>query len=338
MPENRPETSCPDCRDVPSRRDFVKAVGGGAIALAGGVLPRFGSTAARAQDIAVGPTPAAAAETAVKRLFDTLTSEQRGVICKSFDDPLRLRINANWAITDLKIDEFSSEQQEIIREIFQGVTSPDGYDRFMKQMDGDSGGFDQYHIALFGEPGAGPFEFEMTGRHLTIRADGNSVEGAAFGGPIVYGHGEGDSQKGLPGNVFYYQTQKANEVFQALDGTQREKALVEKAPTEAAVQIQGQRGRFPGINVGELSSDQKELVGSVLRVVLAPYRQEDIDEAMAIVEQGGGLDALRMAFYQADDLGDDQEWDLWRIESPTFVCHFRGAPHVHAYLNVATKA
>lgn len=338
MPDNRPETACPDCRDVPSRRDFVKAVGGSAIALAGGVLPRFGSMAALGQSAAVGPTPTAAAETAVKRLHDTLSAEQRSIICKSFDDPLRLRINANWAITDLKIDEFTSDQQEIIREIFEGVTSPDGYERFMKQMDGDSGGFDQYHIALFGEPGAGPFQFEMTGRHLTIRADGNSVEGAAFGGPIVYGHGEGDSQKGLPGNVFYYQTQKANEVFQALDGTQREKALVEKAPTEAAVQVQGERGRFPGLSVGEMSSDQKDLMRSVMRVILAPYRQEDIDEAMAFVEEGGGLDALRMAFYEADDIGNDQEWDIWRIEGPTFVCHFRGAPHVHAYLNVATKS
>ncbi len=335
------EDSCPDCRDVPSRRDFVKAVGGSAFALAGGLLlpARHGLATACAQEAAtVGPAPTAAAETAVKRLHDTLTSEQRAVICKAFDDPLRKRINANWAITDLKIDDFSAEQKEIIREIFQGVTSPDGYERFLKQMDGDSGGFEQYHIAIFGEPGAGPFEFEMTGRHLTIRADGNSVEGAAFGGPIIYGHGEGDGQKGLPGNVFYYQTQKANEVFQALDGAQRDKALVEKAPSEGAVQVQGAKGRFPGISVGELSTDQQELVSSVLRVVLAPYRAEDVEEAMAIVEAGGGLDALRMAFYQANDLGDDQEWDLWRIEGPTFVCHFRGAPHVHAYLNVAKKA
>jgi hypothetical protein len=28
-------------------------------------------------------------------------------------------------------------------------------------------------------------------------------------------------------------------------------------------------------------------------------------------------------------------WDIWRIEGPAFVCHFRGAPHVHAYLHVA---
>jgi hypothetical protein len=26
------------------------------------------------------------------------------------------------------------------------------------------------------------------------------------------------------------------------------------------------------------------------------------------------------------------------VEGPSFVWHFRGAPHVHAYINIATKA
>ena len=44
-------------------------------------------------------------------------------------------------------------------------------------------------MAVFGEPGTDkPFEWVLTGRHDTLRADGNSVEGAAFGGPIFYGH------------------------------------------------------------------------------------------------------------------------------------------------------
>jgi hypothetical protein len=43
------------------------------------------------------------------------------------------------------------------------------------------------------------------------------VENTAFGGPIVYGHGEEDAQQ----NLFYYQTQQANEVFAALDSQQR---------------------------------------------------------------------------------------------------------------------
>jgi hypothetical protein len=331
---DRPDSNaCPDCRgEGTSRRDFVRTVAGAAVA---GLFLPAGARPARAQEAGTK----AAAETAAQRLHQSLSADQKKAICFPFDHPLRTKINANWAITPLKIeDDYTAEQQELIRAVFRGVTSPEGYERFQKQMDDDSGGFGQYHVALFGEPGSGQFEFEMTGRHLTIRADGDSVAGAAFGGPIIYGHGAGDGQKSLPGNVFYYQTQKANEVFKALDGTQRKAALLPKAPAEANVPVQGDSGTFPGIRLGELSADQKGLVESVIQVVLDPYRKADIDEAMALMKAGGGLDALHMAFYESDDLGADQEWDIWRLEGPTFVWHFRGAPHVHAYVNVAKKA
>jgi hypothetical protein len=332
----KPRMNCPDCDagdgDGVSRREFVRKVTG--VAIAGGLLPLAGSP----RRAVAAPSPSAPAETAVKRFYDTLKDDQRQQICFPFDHPLRTRINANWAITKPKIDEYTKEQQAILDEIFKGVVSPEGYDRFQKQMDDDSGGFSEYHVAVFGTPGSGQFEWEMTGRHMTIRADGDSVSNVAFGGPIVYGHGEGDSKKGLPGNVFYYQTKRANEVFSALDGKQREKALLAKAPKEDAVLLQGSSGSFPGIAVGELSRDQKELVESVMKVILSPYREDDVNEAIAILKDGGGLDALHMAFYEANDIGKDQEWDIWRLEGPTFVWHFRGAPHVHSYINIGKKS
>jgi hypothetical protein len=323
---------CPDCGDGLSRRQFVRRVAG--TAMAGGLLPLVipGGRALAA------PTPSSTAETAVKRFYDSLSTDQRKEICFPFDHKLRTRISANWAITKPKIDDFTKEQQAIVDEIFRSVCSPDGYERFKKQMDDDAGGFAEYHVAVFGTPGSGQFEWEMTGRHMTIRADGDSVANAAFGGPIIYGHGAGDSQKGLPGNVFYYQTKRANEVFTALDGNQRKSALVAKAPKEDAVQLQDASGTFPGLGVGQLSSDQKGLVEEVIKVVLAPYREEDVNEALAVLKSSGGLDALHMAFYESDDIGGDHVWDIWRLEGPNFVWHFRGAPHVHAYVNIAKKS
>jgi len=334
MMSDKPPIHCPDCdaEDGVSRRDFVRKVTG--VALAGSLLPLVG-TPRRA---VAAPSPSSPAETAVKRFYDTLSDEQRKAICFPFDNPLRTKINANWAITKPTVDEYTKQQQALIDEIFRNVVSPEGYDRFKKQMEDDAGGMGEYHVAVFGTPGSGQFEWEMTGRHLTIRADGDTASNVAFGGPIVYGHGEGDSKKGLPGNVFYYQTQKANEVFKAFDGKQREKALLQKAPKEAAVLLQGSSGSFPGIAIGELSRDQKELVESVMKVILAPYREDDVNEAIGILKDGGGLDGLHMAFYEADDIGKDQEWDIWRLEGPTFVWHFRGAPHVHSYINIGRKS
>ena len=326
----------PECGEGASdvtRRDFLKEVGTAAVAAT--VLPVF---ATPRQAVATITAATVSPETDVKRLYDSLSAEQKQVICFPWSHELRTKYGANWAITKPNVAEFfSKEQQETIGEIFRGVTSGDGYERFMKQMNEDYGGFGKYHVAIFGEPGKDKFEWVMTGRHLTIRCDGNFDDGTAFGGPIVYGHGTGDSKPGLPGNVFYYQTLKANEVFKSLDGKQREKALVDRAPAEDAVSLRGADAKFPGIAVSELSSDQKELVQKVMKELLAPYREEDVKEAVGCLTAGGGIDKIHMAFYQQGDIGDDEVWDIWRIEGPSFVWHFRGSPHVHAYINIASN-
>ncbi|WP_259633854.1 DUF3500 domain-containing protein [Stieleria sedimenti] len=323
---NRPETRRNGQRVA--RRDFVKLGGAVAagVASAGLFDPRFAHSA----------TSKTSAETVVAELYASLSEKQKKAIWRPFDHQARRRINPNWHVTDVVIgdDLFSKQQQTLIDQIVRNITSKDGYDRLIQQMDEDDGGMENYSVAIFGEPGTDQFQFEMTGRHLTMRADGNRVDKAAFGGPIVYGHGEENPSD----NLFFYQTQKTNEVFQALDADQAEAALLKKAPRETAVQLQGAGGKFPGLAVSKLASDQKELVESTLKVLLAPYREEDVDEVMAILKSSGGLDQLHMAFYQEEDLDDDKVWDIWRVEGPSLVWHFRGAPHVHAYINIGVKS
>ena len=321
---------CPDCESRVDRRSFVKTVGGAALvgAAAPNLLnPRMAHAA---------PTPRSAAETAVGQFYASLSEKQKEAICFGFDHKLSRKISANWQITKPVIgdDFYSNEQRAMIDRIVRGITSEDGYERVMQQMVDDNGGIEEYSVAVFGEPGVGKFQWEMTGRHLTMRADGNHVDRAAFGGPIVYGHGAETPSE----NLFHYQTKQANKVYRALDDKQARRALLAKAPPESAVPLQGKSGKFPGIAVGELSSDQKDLVEKSLKTILGPYRQEDVQEVMAILKQSGGLDKLHMAFYREEDLESDQVWDIWRVEGPSLVCHFRGAPHVHAYINIGLKS
>jgi hypothetical protein len=42
-----------------------------------------------------------------------------------------------------------------------------------------------------------------------------------------------------------------------------------------------------------------------------------------------------LAYYAQNDIGKDGGWDIWRLEGPSFVWHYRGAPHVHVWVNVA---
>lgn len=315
-------------QDSKSRRSFLQATSATLAGLA--LMPR---------GLFAGTNPGNDAETVIGELYNSLTETQRKAICLAVNDPIRVRVNANWHVTKPLIgsDFYDQKQKAMIDEIVRKITSEEGHKKLMQQLDEDDGGIGAYSLAIFGNPSRGesgkdPFECLITGRHLTLRADGNSIENIAFGGPIVYGHGEESSAQD---NLFYHQTVQVNKVFAALDAKQAEKALLNNAPAETSVQVQGKNGTFPGLAVGEMTADQKVVVKETLQKLLSPYRDQDTSEVMAIIEATGGLDALRFAFYQQGDLGSDRIWDMWRIEGPSFVCNFRGAPHVHAYLHIA---
>ena len=340
------EGVCPDCEgeiDLGlNRRTFLKTVGVTAAAAAGGLslfaTPKLHAAASRNSP----------AETAVKVLFDKLTDEQRKKICFDWDyqDPhrglLRTHVSNNWHITPYHIrsDFYTKEQQTIIHDIFRNIINPEWYARFLKQLKDDTGGQPwgaQQNIAIFGKPGGDKFEFVMTGRHMTIRADGHSEAHVAFGGPIFYGHAAsgGNEKVGHPGNVFWEQGRRANLVYQMLSRKQQKAALVDHRPHEDAVAFQGEKGAFPGIPVTELSADQKGELQKVLLSLVEPYRKEDQEEALECLGRQGGLDKCSLAFYKDGDIGNDGEWDNWRLEGPAFVWYFRGEPHVHVWVNVA---
>ncbi len=71
--------------------------------------------------------------------------------------------------------------------------------------------------------------------------------------------------------------------------------------------------------------------------VLAPFRKQDVDESMKLLE-ASGLEHLHLAFYKDENVGDDEVWDNWQIEGPGMVAYFRGKPHVHAWLHIAKPA
>lgn len=287
-----------------------------------------------------------AAETLAARLHASLSADQRAKVCFPWDyrhpkfGLLRTRVGNNWNATEpaVKSDFFTADQQRLVRDIFESLIEPEWHARFDKQLEDDTGGFghDQ-SIALLGEPGSGRFQFLLTGRHMTLRCDGDSAEHVAFGGPIFYGHDADGFTEGKdhPGNVFWPQAVAANGVFRMLDGRQRALALVDAVPKETAIGFRGDRGAAAGIPVTELSADQRAELERVLGILLEPYRTADRDEVRGCLARQGGLDRCRLAFFREGDIGADGVWDNWRLEGPAFVWHFRGAPHVHVWVHVA---
>lgn len=314
-----------------SRRDFLR--------VSAAALPA--AAWAKADAFAADPP-----ETIVQNLYQSLTEKQRGVISFPWDHEdktrglLRCHLSNNWRITKpaIKSDFFSAAQQEMIRRVFEGIVNPDWIERFDKQFKDDLGGYGvAQSIAIFGQPGQGKFEFVLSGRHGTIRCDGNSMDHVAFGGPILYGHAASGyfEKSNHPGNVFWHQSVMANNLYKVLDGKQQKQALLPAAPDEAEIAFQGKEGKFPGLPIRDLSPDQKDHMQKVLQKLMEPYRQSDQDEAVACLKAQGGLDGCSLAFYQDDDMGNDGIWDNWRVEGPAFIWHYRGAPHVHVWVNVA---
>ena len=340
MNTSSPSSVCPDCAspriiviDEPliDRRGFLRQTTAAAAAMA---LAPWARAAEKAKS-----------ETLVQQLYSSLSEEQKKSICFPFDHARRSMVDNNWHIVDQKLGTFfTKDQQALVRDIFMGLHSPEYAETVMKQVIHDSGkaGFEDSSVALFGEPGSGKFEFVLTGRHCTRRCDGDSVEGAAFGGPIFYGHAaESFNEKAdHPGNAYWYQAKRANEAFQMLDGKQREIALCERGREEDAddtVKLKGTTKGLEGLRVGDMSKDQQGAVRTVLRDLLAPFRKDDVDEAMKLIE-ASSFDDLHMAFFKTGDIGKDGVWDVWQLEGPNMVWYFRGSPHVHVWANIRAKA
>ncbi len=343
------EENCPDCERL-DRRDFLHTVSTTAVAAGTGAALLSPADILSAPTASSVPTAKSAAEVAVAELYRTLNAKQKEAICFDWNHKdkdrglLRTFISNNWQITPhyVRSDFYNKKQQTIIHDIFRELINPDWYGRITRQLREDSHGRAwgaRQSIAIFGTPGSEQFQFVMTGRHMTLRADGNTAQHVAFGGPIFYGHAaSGFNEKvGHPGNVYWEQARHANFVYRLLDEKQRKLALVEQRPRESAVAFGGSKATLPGIAVKDLTADQKAELHNVLAKLIEPFRSEDQTEVRRCLEKQGGLEKCSLAFYKDGDLGNDQEWDNWRLEGPSFVWYFRGEPHVHVWVNVASS-
>ena len=319
-----------------TRRAFIKT--SAATAAGAALLP----TASIQGTFAKTNQKKATSETLVKTLYDSLSPRQRDNVCFDFNHRLRHEIDNNWFIVRKHRigDSYTKDQQAMIREIFMKMHSDEYADEVMRQVvdDGGRGGFEECSVALFSKPNTGKFQFVLTGRHTTRRCDGDSVEGTAFGGPIFYGYaGESFYEKPHhPGNVYWFQAKRANNVFDMMDGKQRKLALLGESRGEngpKTVELTGKKKGLAGIPMSELSSDQKNEVLNVLDDLLLPFREADRKESLKLIEKSG-FDHLHLSFYKNEDVGNDGVWDVFQIEGPHMIWYFRGDPHVHSWVHI----
>jgi hypothetical protein len=339
-------TPCPECNEPfeVDRREFARYISIGSALFAAG-----GASLLSAKRAGAEPEPVTKprvlknpAEDLVRELYSGMSDDQKKAVCRPFNDSARLTVNPNKALDKTIGTVYTKAQQDLVEKIVKAISSGDkGWEQITRGGTWDaSKTFTNTGANIFGDPVKGPFAFLFTGHHLTVRCDGDSMESTAFGGPIYYGHTpNGYSDK----NVFAYQTEEVMKAFDALDEKQREKALVKKGnPGEGPKSIEIKKGDKPGIAIGELSGDQKELIGRVMRQLLSPFRSEDADEVMLLIKERGGMEKIHLAFYseeyENEKTSAKQPWSFWRLEGPGFVWNYRVLPHVHTFVNITKPA
>jgi len=340
------DLSTPDLGLELDRRNFIRVLGGTTAVLAGATLTSVSMpTTARGAAAPAAPAKPKPAEDLIRELFSGLSDAQKKRVIRPWDHgpkgrPVRLGMY-NSPIERVTINSvYTPAQQELLDRIVKSMCSgDDGYRRISRGGKWDnSGAFNRCGALIFGNPaGKDKFSFVFSGHHLTIRADGNSEEGAAFGGPMYYGHSPHGYSRG---NLFFYQTRSVMSLHAALNGAQRDKAVVKRGnPGEGpkSITFKARAEDRPGIRTQDLTKDQRKLMQQVMRDVLSPYRKEDVDNVMAIVAKNGGRDKIQMAFYPDGRVDDKEPWHFWRLEGPGFVWNYRVLPHVHCYVNMSAR-
>jgi hypothetical protein len=260
----------------------------------------------------------------------------RADTCVPYEHPLRQYHNRGvWGGGREVMFGFSRKQRQILTDLMHAGLSAEGRSRIPGQDMVRWSGVNGLRALICGDPAVAPYQIILTGVHLNLRLGGASREGAAFGGPQIYGDQRGNERAGLPGNVYREQFLLAERLLHGLSSAQQKLAVLDDAPVQTGIELQGRRGVFPGIAVGKLEADQQRLAREVVDRIFAAYAPDDIAYARACLQANGGVEGLFLSYYQRGEDGVIPDAQVFRLEGPGAVLYFRGYPHVHAFINVA---
>jgi hypothetical protein len=285
----------------------------------------------------------------LRALAASLTPRQRELLVLPFDHPTRQIANTIAVLDRPHLGTLlSPAQQALVRSLCSRLLSPRGQADFAGTF-AVEGRLEGCVLAIYGEPESGRAQLVLSGGHLMLRGGGES--GEDLGGGLAWGHQIGNQRWRVEGNSFAPHGDAANRLYASLSAGERARAVLPSPPHELVLQVQRADGRFEGARVGSLSEPAQEEAARLLETVLASYPEAARARALSCIEGNGGREALHVAFYATHGFYSDMQpwsalaseerarrgdpyWQVWRVEGPGTILHFKGYPHVHAYLQV----
>lgn len=328
---------------ISSRRAFLAGVG----AVAGLAMARtdswFGSTVS---DLSF--------ESAFLTFEQSLSSIQREHTFLSIDDPMRQITKTEAVHTGPHIGTlYNHHQIALIRQMYSKMVSDQGRDWLHNTISLEGrfeGSTFKIYSDLSRQASLNNSQVVINGGHYLLRSDDVQRSGYALGGPVSYGQQLGDRQYKVQGNAFKAHGDAVDQFHQSLNAEQCLRAYQIEPPQELVTQVQGPDAVYPGLRIGDVSGASKEIARDMITTLLAGYSGPQGREAWSVIEDNGGLDSLHLALYsdfgfyadgtRYNDLDNKERASkgrpyiqVWRIEGPASVMHFKGYPHVHAYMN-----
>jgi len=260
------------------------------------------------------------ARSAVIKLYQSLSDEQKKLAVKSFDDKERSAVRFPTERGGVPITEMTAEQKMLVDDLFRAMLSEYGAAR-CREMGGHG------KVIFFGTPKENErFACRLDkNNHLTlIYAEFGTDQSGEFGPILLGAKGAGEKM------VWVEEDQIAVELAAAL------------TPEEAR-KIKG-KGNFgaalddTALRIGELGDKPRGLARKLLEQRLAVFstdRRKILDD---VIQKEGGVDKLRIAFWGDASKSNAEGGNYsWKIGGSSFSCAWQHAGKNHPHMTLSAK-
>lgn len=256
----------------------------------------------------------------LRKLFESLSAEQRAAVLKDYDDENRdAEVFFPGERPGLLIGKLSDAQFETLDGAIRAFLSDVGYQTAMKvaSQSHKGAGLRAYFANFFGDPtGEGPWAFRIAEHHLTlvhVHSDPDRF------GPILLGAN--------PPELWHEQEDAAIACFKALSDDEKKRALLGAGAGESGAALDG------GIPLSELSADAAKAARATIDARLALFSDAQQKKLRAVLEKQD----LRLGFYGAMTARSaDGGKANWKIAGDGFLCDYESSRgHIHMTLRAA---
>jgi hypothetical protein len=286
---------------------------------------------------------------AASAFLSTLGEAQRTKACFAFDSPVR----KDWHYIPLErpglaLGELDDQQRVALHALLTSALATQGYlkvtgivhlEAILREIESTPGhpatlrDPGRYMIAIFGVPGNGAWGWRFEGHHISLNFCSIEGEGDTHT-PFFLGSNPERVPSGAEAGwrVLAREEDLGRELFVALDGEQRQRAVLAGAVPGDVILGPGRDGGFEKAE-GLAYADMRAPERAVLERILAEFI-DDLSPELAAREwervKQKGMENIRFAWCGGVKIGEPH---YWRLQGPHFVIEYDdtqgGANHVH---------